>query len=142
VSEREVELARRGIEAYNRLGPSGFIDFVVREHAAHPDLLWHIQEDLPNGGDWVGFDGFEEMSRSWLEAWESFSIEPGEFIEANDDAVLVPATQRAVARGSGIEVEGQFFWVLLFRDGKIAQLHLYVDRTLAKCAAATRAASP
>jgi hypothetical protein len=141
VTEREIDLARRGLDAYNRVGPSGFIDFIVREDAAHPELRWHIQEDLPNGGDWVGFEGFEEMSRSWMEAWESFAIEPHDFIELSESALLIPSTQRAVARGSGIEVSGEFYWLLLFRGDKIEQIRLYTDRRLAE-EAATREATP
>jgi ketosteroid isomerase-like protein len=144
VTESERELVRRGFEAYNRTGPSGFMDFVVREDAVHPDVRWYIQEDLPNGGEWVGFEGFEEMSRTWLEAWASFEIEPRDYIELNESAMLIPSTQRAVARGSGIEVSGEFFWLVLFRGDKIERMHLYTDRRLAEEAAAgaTREASP
>jgi ketosteroid isomerase-like protein len=58
--------------------------------------------------------------------------------------MLIPSTQRAVARGSGIEVSGEFFWLVLFRGDKIEQMHLYTDRRLAEEAAAgaTTEASP
>jgi hypothetical protein len=140
--EKEIDLARRGIQAYNDTGPSGFLDLLVREDAIDPDFLFHVQDDLPNGGDWPGIEGFNEMTRSWLEAWEEFKVEPHEFIEVGEDSLLLSITQRAVARGSGIEVAGEFFYLLIFREGKVEQMRLYSDRERAERAAATRAASP
>jgi ketosteroid isomerase-like protein len=142
MAEREIELLRRGFRVYDEAGPSGFADYLAREDLIHPDFLFHVQDDLPNGGDWAGIEGFQEMSRSWLEAWEKFSVEPHEFIEVGEEAVLVPLTQTAVAKGSGIEVAGEFFYVIHFRDGKVEQIRLYSDREQAERAAATRATSP
>ena len=101
----------------------------------HPDFLFHIQEDLPNGGDWVGIEGYNRMTRSWLEAWDEFGIEPDEFIPVTRDGILIPVRQRARAHASGLEVEGQFIYVLLFRDEKVEQIHLYADRAQADLAA-------
>ncbi len=140
--EKEIDLARRGIQAYNDTGPSGFVDLLVREDAIDPDFLFHVQDDLPNGGDWPGIEGFNEMTRSWLEAWEEFKVEPHEFIEVGEDSLFISITQRAVARGSGIEVAGEFFYLLVFREGKVEQMRLYSDREQAERAAATRATSP
>ncbi len=140
--EKEIDLARRGIQAYNDTGPSGFVDLLVREDAIDPDFLFHVQDDLPNGGDWPGIEGFNEMTRSWLEAWEEFKVEPHEFIEVGEDSLFISITQRAVARGSGIEVAGEFFYLLVFREGKVEQMRLYSDREQAERTAATRATSP
>ena len=142
MGKKEIELIRRGFQVYNEAGPSAFIDFLVREDAIHPDFVFHIQEDLPNGGDWPGIEGFNEMTRSWLEAWEEFKVEPHEFIEVGDESLLVPIRQRAIARGSGIEVAGEFVYVIIFRDGKVVQTRLYSDREQAERAATTRATSP
>jgi ketosteroid isomerase-like protein len=142
MAEKELELLRRGFQVYDEAGPPGFVDFLVREDAIHPDFLFHIQGDLPNGGDWPGIEGFKEMSRSWLEAWKEFRVEPREFIEVGAESVLVPIRQTAVASGSGIEVAGEFFYVVLFRDGRVEQIRLYSERERAERAAATRATSP
>lgn len=141
MSERFVDLTRRGFRAYNESGPAAFIDLLEREKMIHPEFMFHVQEDLPNGGDWPGVEGYTEMTRTWLEVWDDFEIEPHEYIEMGD-ALLVPITQRAVAHGSGIEVTAEFFYVLLFTDGKLEQVRLYSDRELAEQAAATREAIP
>jgi hypothetical protein len=135
MAETKVELARKLFEAYDEEGPGGVIDFLAKVERIHPDFLFHVQEDLPNGGDWRGIEGYTEMSRTWLEAWTEFRVDPHEFIEITEESLLVPLTQRAVARGSGIEVAGEFFYVLLFRDGKVEQVRLYSDRGQAERAA-------
>ena len=130
-----MEVARKVFEVHNEQGPDAVIDFLVRVERIHPDFLFHVQEDLPNGGDWRGIEGYTEMARSWLEAWAEFQVEPHEFIEVTEESLLVPLMQRAVARGSGIEVAGEFFYVLIFTDGKIEQIRLYSDRGQAERAA-------
>ena len=135
VTEERIELVRRGFEVYNEAGPSAFIDYMIRVDLLHGDFLFHIQEDLPNGGDWVGIDGFNRMTELWLEAWEEFDVDPHEFMPVGEDGILIPVRQRATARGSGMEVEGEFVYVVLFRDGKVEQMHLYGDREQAERAA-------
>jgi ketosteroid isomerase-like protein len=136
VAEDRIELARRGFEAYNQGGPPGFMDFVVREDKLHPDFVFHVQDDLPNGGYWRGVDGYEQMSRIWMEAWSEFRLLPHEFREVGHDRILVLLEQRGIARGSGMEIAGEFAYVLVFRDEKIEQIHLYTDRERAERVAA------
>jgi ketosteroid isomerase-like protein len=132
MAETKAEVARTGFEVYNERGPDAFIDFFTGIDMIHPDFLFYVQEDLPNGGSWHGIEGFSQMAAIWLEAWSEFKVEPREFIEASPEAVLVPVRQRAVASGSGMEVEGEFFYVMLFRYEKIAEIHLYTDRAKAE----------
>ena len=121
-------------DAYNADGPGGFIEHLERDDALHPDFLAHVQEDLPNGGDWRGVEGFNQMTSTWLEAWDTFTLSPHEFVEVGQGAVLVPLTQAAAARG--MELAGEFFYLFLIRDDKLAQAHIYADRERAERAAA------
>lgn len=141
MSERQLELIQAGFDAYRQDGPLGLSEFMRRHDLVHPEFLVHVQEDLPNGGDWRGIEGYEEMTRVWLEAWDEFELEPHQFLSIAEGCYLVPLRQRARARGSGIEVEGEFFYVFLFDNGKIEQIRLYGDRTRAE-RAARRAANP
>ena len=131
MAETRREIARKGFEVYNERGPDAFIDYLVGIDMIHPDFLFHVQEDLPNGGSWPGIKGYNQMTGIWLDAWAEFKIEPHEFIEASTDAILIPVRQHAVAAGSGMEVDGEFIYVMLFRDGRVSEIHLYADRAAA-----------
>jgi ketosteroid isomerase-like protein len=130
-----MQLVRRGFEVYNESGPSAFLDYLVAAELMHPDFLFFIQEDLPNGGEWRGVDGFGRMAASWLEAWEEFEVQPRDVAEVSEDRILVTVRQRAVARGSGLEIDGEFFYVFAFGDGRLEQIRLYRDRGAAELAA-------
>lgn len=121
-------------DAYNADGPDGFIEHLERGDALHPDFLAHVQDDLPNGGDWRGVEGFNEMASTWLDAWDTFTVSPHEFDEVREGVVLVPLTQTAAARG--MEVAAEFFYLFLIRDDKLAQVHIYADRDRAERAGA------
>jgi ketosteroid isomerase-like protein len=138
VTLRAVELARQGLKTYGEGGPEAFVDYLQGEDALDADFVFHVQEDLPNGGDWRGIEGFMEMSRIWLEPWEEFRIDPHEFVEVSEEALLVPVRQEGVAKGSGIEIGAEMFYVMRFREGRLSQVRLYTERELAERAAAAR----
>jgi ketosteroid isomerase-like protein len=83
-----------------------------------------------------GFTVFNEKgpqawvdSRLWTEVWEEFTVVPRGTTEGPDGQLLIEIEQRAVARSSGMEITGSgFFYVVIFRDGKIAEIHLFNDR--------------
>jgi hypothetical protein len=131
--ETNVELVLRGFTVFNEGGPEAFVDLLVDEDRLHTDFLFHIQDDLPNGGDWKGIEGFREMNRHWLEPWEEFTIKPLEVTEGPGGDVMLQVEQRALARGSGMEITGRgFLYVILYRDGKLAEMHLLTDRERAE----------
>jgi ketosteroid isomerase-like protein len=123
------ELTSRGFQTFNEGGPEAFMEFLSSEGLLHPDFAFHIQEDMPNGGEWRGVEGFRELMRHWLEPWQEFTIKPLEVTEGPEGDVLMEVEQRAVARGSGMEISGRgFFYVVIYRDGKVAEMHLVNDR--------------
>jgi SnoaL-like protein len=129
VTESHTELIRPGFEAFNAKGPEGFIDFAISRDLIHPDFAFYIQEDLPNGGEWKGVDGFREMSRLWLEAWSEFTVKPLQSSEGPEGQVLLEVEQHAVGRGTGLEFDTPgFFYVIIWRDEKVAEMHLLNDR--------------
>ncbi len=135
MEERRVEIVRKGFDVFNRQGPQAFIDFLTSRDMIHADFLFHVQRDLPNGGDWRGIEGFHRTMQSWLEAWEEFEVIPHEFAPLDDDSLIVPVRQRAIARGSGVEVSGEFCYAIIFGDRRIAEVRLYADRGRAEAAA-------
>jgi ketosteroid isomerase-like protein len=130
--DSNLALAKRGFEEYSRTGPSGVVDLMIRLDRLDPEFLFHVQEGLPTAGTYHGVEGYTKVTTEWNEAWSSFEIIPKEWIEADEDRIMVVVDQEAVARGSGVEVAAEFFYVLLFRDGRYRQMRLYGDRPSAE----------
>ena len=113
MSQENVEIVRRGIEALNRRDIDAWLE------GFQPDVETH---DLPTIPDAPVRRGHEDLRR-WVEmmgdTWEEKSYyEPEEFTAAGD-FVLVAVRAHAWGRGSGAPVEVSFFWVFEMRDGKV-----------------------
>ena len=132
MSAERIELVRKSFDLYNEGGPAASTDYLTRLDVLHPEYRVLVQDGLPNAGEWRGVAGYEEMARSWLEAWSEFKIYPREVVEVDEDHYLVDAEQSAVARGSGIEINGAFFYTVEFRDGKVACTGLFAERSEAE----------
>jgi hypothetical protein len=51
MSESRIELTRRGFRVFNEGGAEAYIGFLAEEGLLDSEMVFHIQEDLPNGGD-------------------------------------------------------------------------------------------
>jgi ketosteroid isomerase-like protein len=80
--------------------------------------------DTPDQGAYRGRAGVERSLRDWGDAWAEWSIEPEEFIDA-DDSVVVVVRMHAKGTGSGVELDRQDALVYRFRDDKIARGDYY-----------------
>jgi uncharacterized protein len=123
--ERNLELTRRGFDAYN----SGDYETVLELLAADVEL--HADNELLNSGDYEGRDGFMQWSAQWLEAWEEFRVDTISVEAIGEHFVLVDAHQVATGAGSGIGVEMDIFWAFELRDGALGRMHLYAKRARA-----------
>jgi ketosteroid isomerase-like protein len=54
------------------------------------------------------------------EVWDTFQIEPEEFIDAGDN-VFVASRMSGRGRGSGVEAEMRAFAIWTFREGKVSR---------------------
>jgi ketosteroid isomerase-like protein len=117
VPSERLEIARRGIDAYNA-GDLGAVAGVL-----HEDLVAVVPEGMPNAGVYRGHAGFARMLGHWGEAWEDFHIEVVELEEAGD-AVLVAVVQRGRGRGSGIETSMPAVHLMGFRGDRVSHWRL------------------
>jgi ketosteroid isomerase-like protein len=78
------------------------------------------------------YDGFVEVMRDWLGAWERpITIQADEFVPAGDRIlVLVRWSGRGKGSGAEIEAEGAHLWT--FRDGLVVHYGVYRDRDEAR----------
>ena len=120
MSQENVEIVKASIDAVNR----GDWD------AAFQDAAPGFEVDFSRAvGPWRGVFGLDQVQRIWEEfaaSWESFRIEPHEFIEVGDH-VVVPGTGHMVGR-DGIEVEARLTLVCTIRNGAIERNTMYQER--------------
>ncbi len=122
MSQENVELAHRGLDALNRGGADAVIEF------CDPDVAWiAIPEYLPDTEDFHGYAGvrawFEKVGESLGEVhWEAEEITDG------GDRLLVALKLHATGRASGIEGDFRIFQAWTIRNGKLARLESYLSR--------------
>jgi ketosteroid isomerase-like protein len=91
----------------------------------------YVVADGPSPEGRVGLDGMAEGSRDWFEAWEGLRFAADEYIELDDERVLV--LDRYVGRGrtSGLDIaqtQSTVAHLFAVRGGKVARLVGYFDR--------------
>ena len=111
MSERNMELARRGMESMEAFF-SLLDECIVADVRAFP---------LPDySGLVVGRDKFIEMSRHYWGAWEDYRVEPEEFIDAGQ-SVVVGIHERGRGKGSGVQLDRRWAYIWTFREGRIVR---------------------
>jgi len=120
MSRENVEIVRAGIEAFNK----GDWDGALKD--ASPDFEMDLSRGVgPDSGVYRG-DQVQELWSDFGEHWESWQIEPEEFIEAGEH-VVVPWTSRTTGR-DGIEVEARVTWTYTLREGKVVRVTYFPTR--------------
>jgi ketosteroid isomerase-like protein len=120
MSQENVEIVKANIDAVNR----------EDWDAAFQDAAPGFELDMSRGlGLMNGIYGLDQARRAWEEFaghWESFRVEPHEFIEVGDH-VVVPGTGHTVGR-DGIEVEARVTFTWTIRDGAIERVCMFQER--------------
>jgi ketosteroid isomerase-like protein len=121
VSQQNVEIVRRAIEAFNRR------DFDVALRDVAPDGTVDMSHSRgPDAGVYVGHDAVRRFWTDMTEPFERHTMVPDEFIP-HGEHVVVPMTARITGRG-GIEVEAKSATVATLRDGRMVRWTMYQDR--------------
>jgi ketosteroid isomerase-like protein len=131
MSQENVEIARRGFEAYN----SG--DFGALRELYDPGVVWHHLEGWPEPGPSVGRDAVLREVEQLREAWQAGDMLElvGDVVDAGD-RVLVRAVWRG--SGSGPDAAMEFTYLFTLRKGRIITIQMYWDHEEALKAAGLR----
>jgi ketosteroid isomerase-like protein len=121
MSQENVDVVRRAIDAFNRRDLDGF----VRENDCEIVLDWS-RSPGPEGGIYHGHEGVRRLLGSFYEAWDRITVSPEEFVERGN-YVAVPNETWFWGR-DGIKVEARGVFVNTLRNGRIAELRVYRDR--------------
>jgi hypothetical protein len=89
----------------------------------------------PSQPTYRGIDGFLSAFGDWLSAWESWVVTPSDFIDVDEERVLVLLEVRARSKTHQVEIPIEAANLLTLRDGKVARMELFFDRAQAHEAA-------
>ena len=127
MSQENVEIASRAIEAWNRLDLEALIA------VWHPDADW--RPAFPKGTEGTGgvFSGHDGIRAAWHHvrtAWLVYQVEPQD-VRMVGDALLVLGRIYARGETSGIEIDSPWSAVLHYRDGKVIRAWDWLDHVSA-----------
>ena len=130
-------LLRRTIVRAYAAGNRHDFDLLLLSH--HPEHEYRPSRDLmPPDMDPVlrGHDGYMEVWRYWLGAFDDIRWEPEEILDFGD-RFLVVTQQSGTGSGSGLKLSEEVFQVFELRDGLVVRQDDFRDRDAAVAAATT-----
>ena len=123
MSQENVEVVKRGLEAYNRRDVEALLEEL------DPEVEWHPALAVLLGGEQTVFRGHQGVRESIQEEDEALAIDQVEISEIRDRGDSVLAIGRARVRGkeSGVPIESPFGALVDHRNGKTIRLRTYLD---------------
>jgi ketosteroid isomerase-like protein len=129
MSQANVEIAERGIDAFNRRDVEALAEVTALDFEWFPALPGAVE-----GDGYRGIQGIETYLGEIRETWEALQVLADEYRDL-DDRVLALGRTEGRGRGSGIQVDAPLAMVFDFRGGKISRVLTYLDRSEALLAA-------
>jgi ketosteroid isomerase-like protein len=127
--DANVELVRRGIEAFNT---GDFETMLELGRAEDFEYDW-TRSRGPNSGIYRGVEGLREFVQDQWSTFEEVTLEAHEFIPRGNH-VVVTATTHGRGR-QGVTVSARSAQLYTFEDGRLVRITLYQDREEALAAA-------
>jgi ketosteroid isomerase-like protein len=134
MSEENVELARKAIDALNRGDLDAWLAFLS------PDVVWEALPGVPGLGEL--YRGRAEV-RDWIEqlfelAEDGIHTEIEQLTDLGDDRVFLAIVLTARGRGSGVPFEMPNWEVIWFAEGLVTRRQIFWTRDEALEAAGLR----
>ncbi len=123
MSEENVQLVRRLLEAFNERDVEGFAGLTT------PDFEWSPSVVAVDGEIFRGREGIEAYFGRMRDAWEEFKMLADDVREVRDldDRVLVVGRVQARGLSSGAPVEVALSILYDVREGRISRMHSFLD---------------
>ena len=132
MSHENVEMVRRGVEAFNRGDLSGVAAVFA------PEFEYVASGAIPGvGGVYRGAAGYRRFQEAFWDEFADGRAQINELIEAGDE-VVVSLTAWGSGKQSGVETVRSFWQVWTVRDGKVVRGQGYASRAEALEAAGLR----
>jgi ketosteroid isomerase-like protein len=123
MSQENVELFRRALEAFNRR------DFDAVLEQLDPEAEWHPGVAASLGGETTTFRGQEEVRKGLqdlVDAFEDLHLEVSEMRDLGD-RVLAMGRLRAHGTESGVEIESPWAYLVQYKSGKAIWVRAFLD---------------
>jgi ketosteroid isomerase-like protein len=121
MSEENVEIVRRAVEAYEREG----LDGSMRYYA--PEIEWTATPTAIDRATYRGHDGMRRLFGDFDDEFDDLRFDVEELIDASDQ-VIVTIRIGGRGRASGAPVDRTWSFVCSLRDGMIYRVRAYNER--------------
>jgi ketosteroid isomerase-like protein len=116
MSQENVEVVRRGFEAFAQGGPDAMSDFWA------DDIDYRaIEGALDDRGPMHGKEAVRAHFQDWFDTFDDLKAEPLELIDATDEQVVTVLQFGGRAKLSGVETNLTYAVLSTIRDGKIVR---------------------
>ena len=119
MSRENIEIVRRGIDAFSRGDLEGILDDLSPKFEFNPS--GRFMDTQPT---YRGREGFVDFWRRFQAAWEEITVSI-ERIEDLDNRVLTLGTFHGKGGGSGVAVDADAAWLHTIQDGLIVHLRSF-----------------
>jgi ketosteroid isomerase-like protein len=124
MSQANVEITKRGIDAFNHRDVNALADVVTPDFEWFPALPSTVEGERFSG--YRGREGIEAYFDDVRSTWEELRVLGNEFRDLGDSVVLLGRADGR-GRGSRVEVDMPLGVIYDFRDGRISRVRTYLD---------------
>jgi uncharacterized protein len=121
MSEENVDLARRGYEAFARGDLDAVLEFM------HPKIEAHDPPEVPDAAIYRGRDAVRRDWEQTADVFEDFSVDVEKTFDRGDEVVLF-LRFRGRGRDSHAELQAPMAHVWTIRNGKAVRLRQFLNR--------------
>jgi ketosteroid isomerase-like protein len=123
MSQENVEIVRRAVQAFNERGFDGIGD----SDLVTDDFEFHEPPEQPAPRTARGREEVRKLGGEFDAAWAEHHSEPQEIRAVDADRVLLVSVEHFKGR-DGIEVDAPFAAIFTLRDGKLARWQAFWDK--------------
>jgi ketosteroid isomerase-like protein len=122
MSQENVKIAKRIVDAFNRRDVDGFFALAV------PDFEWFpAMGGTAESSSYRGRDGIEKYLMDISDTWEEYRVFAEEFRDL-DDRILMLGRIEGRGRGSRAWIDSPTGTIFGFLNGKTSSVRTYLDR--------------
>jgi ketosteroid isomerase-like protein len=121
MSEANVEIAKKVVDAFNRRDVEGFFALAASDFQWFPAMAGAVE-----GSGYRGRDGIEKYLVDIGDAWEEYRVLAEEFRDL-DGRVLMLGRIEGRGRGSHAWIDSPTGTIFEFLNGKMSYLRTYLD---------------
>jgi ketosteroid isomerase-like protein len=121
MSQQNVKIAERVIDAFNRRDVEGFFALVAADFEWFPAMAGKVEES-----GYRGRDGIETYLADVGDAWEEYRVLADELRDLDDRVVMLGRIEGR-GRGSGAWIDAPTGTIFDYRGGAVSRVRTFLD---------------